>query len=74
MEDMMERFLESTRTYYPSQGMLGTNHSEFSGMTSGMNGMNFGSAFGTAQQNFSSNPFAMPSMFGGTYSLNIYFY
>lgn len=59
----MERFLESTRSYYPSQGMLGSNPSDFSSMSS-MAGMSFGTTFGTSHQSYSGNPFSVSPMFG----------
>lgn len=61
---MMERFLESTRNYYPNQGMLGTAPTDFSGV-SNMATMNFGTTFGTSPQAYTTNPFtAMSPMFG----------
>lgn len=60
----MERFLESTRAYYPSQSMLGTSASDFPGVATGMPGVNFTSTFGPSQQNYTSNPFSMSPMFG----------
>jgi len=61
MGDMMERFLESTRAYYPGNGMLNSG-ADFS---SGMSGFSPG-GFGASPTGFSANPFSMSSLWANT--------